>query len=96
MAPSFLLDILDNPENNTLENFVIEVEELSNLDFFKRVHLPEDIMTEIESKSHATEKASFTISTYCPFFHAKKLHIVYIHDKSNYTKDLSKAISLIK
>lgn len=96
MTLPFLLDILDNPENNTLENIVIEVEEFSNFDFFKRVHLPEDILSEIESKSQATEKASFTISTYCPFFHAKKLHIVYIHDKSNYTKELSKAISLIK
>lgn len=93
---SFILDILDNPENNTLENFVIEVEELSNLDFFKRIHLPEDIMAEIESKSRETEKSSFTISTYCPFFHAKKLHIIYIHDKKAYTKELSDATQKIK
>lgn len=94
MVASFVLDILDNPESSTLENFVIEVEELSNLDFFKRVHLPEDIMAEIELKSQ--EKASFTISTYCPFFHAKKLHILYIHDKVNYTKELSENIAKIK
>jgi leucyl aminopeptidase len=93
---SFALDILDNPENNTLENFVIEVEELSNLDFFKRIHLPEDIMSEIESKSQETEKSSFIISTYCPFFHAKKLHIIYIHDKKSYTKELSDALGKIK
>lgn len=93
---SFVLDILDNPENNTLENFVIEVEELSNLDFFKRIHLPEDIMAEIESKSLETEKSSFVISTYCPFFHAKKLHIIYIHDKKSYTKELSDATQKIK
>lgn len=97
MIPSsFMLDILDNPENNTLENFVIEVEELSNLDFFKRIHIPEDIMAEIESKSHETEKSSFTISTYCPFFHAKRLHILYIHDKKSYTKELSDALLKIK
>ena len=88
---SFSLDIL-----NTLENFVIEVEELSNLDFFKRIHLPEDIMTEIESKSQSAEKASFIISTYCPFFHAKRLHIVYIHDKKSYTKELSDMLGKIK
>jgi len=93
---SFSLDILNNPENNTLENFVIEVEELSNLDFFKRIHLPEDIMTEIESKSQSAEKASFIISTYCPFFHAKHLHIVYIHDKKSYTKELSDMLGKIK
>lgn len=97
MVPaSFSLEILDNPENNTLENFVLEVEELSNFDFFKRVHLPEDIMAEIESKSQETEKSSFTISTYCPFFHAKKLHIVYIHDKKHYTKELADIFGKIK
>lgn len=92
----FLLDILDNPENNTLENFVIEVEELSNFDFFKRIHIPDDIMAEIESKSQEVEKSSFTISTYCPFFHAKKLHIVYIHDKTKYTKELSDMFRKLK
>lgn len=92
----FLLDILDNPENNTLENFVIEVEELSNLEFFKRIHLPEDIMAEIESKSQEAEKSSFIISTYCPFFHAKKLHILYIHDKKAYTKELSDMLGKLK
>lgn len=96
MASPFSLNILSNPEDNTLENFVIEVEELSNLDFFKRAHLPTDIMAEIESKSQEVEKASFTISTYCPFFHAKKLHILYIHDKSQHTKELSKILSLMK
>ena len=92
----FSLEILDNPENNTLENFVIEVEELSNLDFFKRIHLPEDIMAEIESKSQSTEKANFTISTYHPFFHAKRLHIIYIHDKKSYTKELSDILGKLK
>ena len=96
MTPaSFLLDILDNPENNTLENFVIEVEELSNLDFFKRVHLPDDIIAEIESKSREAEKSSFTLSTYCPFFHAKRLHILYIHDKKSHTKELSDMLGKI-
>lgn len=89
ITPSFSLDILDNPENNTLENFVIEVEELSNLDFFKRIHLPENITAEIEFKRQEEEKSSFIISTYLPFFHAKKLHIVYIHNKAAYTKELS-------
>lgn len=96
ITPPFSLEILDNPENNTLENFVLEVEELSNLDFFKRIHLPEDIMAEIESKSRETEKSSFVISTYCPFFHAKRLHIIYIHDKNHYTKELSEIIGKIK
>lgn len=93
---SFSLKVLNNPENNTLENFIIEVDELSNLDFFKRIHLPEDIIAEIESKSHETEKASFILSTYCPFFHAKKLHIIYIHDKKSYTKELSDILGKIK
>jgi leucyl aminopeptidase len=92
----FALEILDNPENNTLENFVIEVEELSNLDLFKRIHLPEDIMAEIALKSQEIEKSSFTISTYCPFFHARKLHIVYIHDKKSYTKELAETLGKIK
>ena len=96
ISSSFFLDILDNPEHNTLENFIIEVEELSNLDFFKRVHLPEDIIAEIESKNQEKEKVSFIISTYCPFFHAKKLHIIYIHDKTNYTKELSDGIRSIQ
>lgn len=97
MVPaSFTLEVLDNPENNTRENFVIEVEELSNLDFFKRIHLPEDIMAEIASKSHETEKSSFIISTYHPFFHAKKLHILYVHDKASYTKELSEILGKIK
>lgn len=89
LTQPFLLEILDNPEKNTLENFVIEVEELSNLDFFKRIYLPQDILAEIEYKSQETEKASFIISTYCPLFHAKRLHIIYIHDKEVYTKELS-------
>ncbi len=96
ITPSFSLEILDNPENNTLENFVIEVEELSNFDFFKRVHLPENIMAEIESKSQETEKSNFVISTYCPLFHAKKLHILYIHNKAAYTKELSDMLGKIK
>lgn len=96
VAIPFVIEVLDTPENNTLENFVIEVEELSNLDFFKRVHLPEDILFEIESKSQETEKSSFVISTYYPFFHAKKLHIIYIHDKKTYTKELSEILRKIK
>ncbi len=96
VAIPFAIEVLDTPENNTLENFVIEVEELSNLDFFKRVHLPEDILSEIESKSQETEKSSFVISTYYPFFHAKKLHIIYIHDKKTYTKELSEILGKIK
>ncbi len=97
MIPAtFVLDILNNPEENTLENFVIEVEELSNLDFFKRVHLPADILSEIESKSQEAEKSSFVISTYHPFFHAKRLHIIYIHDKKEFTKELSDALTKIK
>lgn len=96
ITASFSLDILDNPEHNTLENFVIEVEELSNLDFFKRIHIPENIMAEIELKSHETEKSSFVISTYHPFFHAKRLHILYIHDKKSYTKELSDMLGKIK
>lgn len=96
LPATFILDILDNPEDNTLENFVLEVEELSNLDFFKRVHIPENIMAEIESKSQEAEKSSFTISTYCPFFHAKRLHIIYIHNKQEYTKELSDILADIK
>jgi len=96
VAIPFTIEVLDAPENNTLENFIIEVEELSNLDFFKRVHLPEDILSEIESKSQETEKSSFIISTYHPFFHAKKLHIIYIYDKKTYTKELSETFGKIK
>lgn len=95
ITPSFLLDILHNPEDNTLENFVIEAEELSNLDFFKRIRLPEDITAEIEAKGQEPEKSSFVISTYCPLFHAKKLHILYIHDKTAYTKELSDMLGKI-
>jgi leucyl aminopeptidase len=96
MIPAnFSLDILENPENNTLENLIIEVEELSNFDFFKRVHLPDDIMAEIESKSQEIDKWDFCISTYYPIFNAKKLHILYIHDKSKYTKTLSEMIGKI-
>lgn len=91
-----MLDILSNPEDNTLENFVLEVEELSNLDFFKRIHIPENIMAEIESKSQEAEKSSFIISTYHPFFHAKRLHILYIHDKKSYTKELSDMLGKLK
>lgn len=94
-SANFTLNILDNPEGNTLENFIIEVEELSNLDFFKRVHLPDDIMAEIELKSQESEKSSFCISTYCPIFHAKRLYILYIHDKAQYTKSLSEMIGKI-
>lgn len=96
MIPTpFTLEILDNPENNTLENFVVEVEEFSNLDFFKRISLPDQIMKEIEFKSQEAEKTSFCISTYCPFFGAKKLHILYIHDKATYTKGLSEMLRKI-
>lgn len=95
LPASFSLQILTNPEENNLENFIIEVEELSNLDFFKRIHLPENITQEIDSKNQEVEKASYCISTYCPFFGAKKLHIVYIHDKTAYTKELSDIISKI-
>lgn len=94
-SANFTLNILDNPEGNTLENFIIEVEELSNLDFFKRVHLPDDIMAEIELKSQESEKSNFCISTYCPIFHAKRLHILYIHDKAQYAKSLSEMIGKI-
>jgi leucyl aminopeptidase len=96
MIPAtFMLDILEDPECNTLENFIIEIEELSNLDFFKRVHLPDDIMAEIEMKSQEVEKTDFCISTYFPLFHAKKLHIIYIHNKENSTKKLSEMIRKI-
>ena len=96
ISTSFNLDILDNPEENTLQNFIFEVEELSNLDFFKKIHLPDDIIAEIESKSQNTEKSSFIISSYCPFFHAKLIHIIYIHDKKTYTKELSTMLSKIQ
>ena len=96
LTSSLPLDILDNPENNTLENFIIEVEELSNFDFFKRVHIPENIIAEIDSKNQENEKTNFIISTYCPFFQAKKLHIIYIHDKTNYAKELSDSIRRIQ
>jgi leucyl aminopeptidase len=53
-------------------------------------------MAEIESKSQEAEKSSFIISTYHPFFHAKRLHIFYIHDKKSYTKELSDMLRKLK
>lgn len=97
MSPSpFSFEIISDPRQNTLSNLVFEIEETSNLDFFKKVSLPEDITKEIEAKSQEAEKSSFCISTYFPLFGAKKIHILYIHDKTAYIKELSDLLGKIE
>ncbi len=91
----FAFEVINDPKQNTLDNLVFEIEETSNLEFFKKVSLPEDIAREIETKSQEVEKSSFCISTYFPLFGAKKIHILYIHDKTAYTKELADLLKKI-
>lgn len=92
----FFLDLTADITNNTLENLVFEAETVSDLDFFNRVSLPESILEALEAEGQKEEKSNFVISSYTPISGAKKIHILYIHDKSRYTEELAKMLRKIE